>query len=93
MSPIWNRRRPALTFRRYKDGDTKPLAWQQETSTPTIAQVPTYIQSTPPCRAVARQARHPQLPQHRAWRREAACGRALAGVRLAPPDEANPFHR
>ena len=39
-----------LTFRRYKDGDTKPLAWQQEIFDADHShKCPTYIQSTPPC--------------------------------------------
>jgi NADPH-dependent glutamate synthase beta subunit-like oxidoreductase/Pyruvate/2-oxoacid:ferredoxin oxidoreductase delta subunit len=40
----------ALTFRRYKDGDAKPLAWQQEIFDADHShKCPTYIQSTPPC--------------------------------------------
>jgi NADPH-dependent glutamate synthase beta subunit-like oxidoreductase/Pyruvate/2-oxoacid:ferredoxin oxidoreductase delta subunit len=39
-----------LTFRRYKDGDTKPRAWQQEIFDADHShKCPTYIQSTPPC--------------------------------------------
>ena len=39
-----------LTFRRYKDGDDKPLAWQQEIfDADHTHKCPTYIQSTPPC--------------------------------------------
>ncbi len=39
-----------LTFRRYKDGDHKPLAWQQEIfDADHTHKCPTYIQSTPPC--------------------------------------------
>ena len=39
-----------LTFRRYKDGDYKPLAWQEEIfDTDHSHKCPTYIQSTPPC--------------------------------------------
>jgi NADPH-dependent glutamate synthase beta subunit-like oxidoreductase/Pyruvate/2-oxoacid:ferredoxin oxidoreductase delta subunit len=39
-----------LTFRRYKDGDEKPLAWQQEIFDADHShKCPTYIQSTPPC--------------------------------------------
>ena len=39
-----------LTFRRYKDGDHKPLAWQEEIfDTDHSHKCPTYIQSTPPC--------------------------------------------
>ncbi|HSW24687.1 MAG TPA: NAD(P)-binding protein, partial [Burkholderiaceae bacterium] len=39
-----------LTFRRYKDGDSKPLAWQQEIfDADHTHKCPTYIQSTPPC--------------------------------------------
>jgi len=39
-----------LTFRRYKDGDAKPLAWQQEIFDADHShKCPTYIQSTPPC--------------------------------------------
>jgi len=39
-----------LTFRRYKDGDHKPLAWQQEIFDADHShKCPTYIQSTPPC--------------------------------------------
>ena len=39
-----------LTFRRYKDGDDKPLAWQQEIFDADHShKCPTYIQSTPPC--------------------------------------------
>ena len=40
----------ALSFRRYKDGDHKPLAWQQEIFDADHShKCPTYIQSTPPC--------------------------------------------
>ena len=39
-----------LTFRRYKDGDDKPLPWQQEIFDADHShKCPTYIQSTPPC--------------------------------------------
>ena len=39
-----------LTFRRYKDGDHKPLPWQEEIfDTEHSHKCPTYIQSTPPC--------------------------------------------
>ena len=39
-----------LSFRRYKDGDAKPLAWQQEIFDADHShKCPTYIQSTPPC--------------------------------------------
>ncbi len=39
-----------LTFRRYKDGDAKPLAWQEEIfDADHTHKCPTYIQSTPPC--------------------------------------------
>ena len=39
-----------LTFRRYKDGDHKPLPWQQEIFDADHShKCPTYIQSTPPC--------------------------------------------
>ena len=39
-----------LTFRRYKDGDSKPLAWQKEIFDADHShKCPTYIQSTPPC--------------------------------------------
>ncbi len=39
-----------LTFRRYKDGDHRPLAWQQEIFDADHShKCPTYIQSTPPC--------------------------------------------
>jgi NADPH-dependent glutamate synthase beta subunit-like oxidoreductase len=39
-----------LTFRRYKDGDHKPLAWQKEIFDADHShKCPTYIQSTPPC--------------------------------------------
>jgi NADPH-dependent glutamate synthase beta subunit-like oxidoreductase len=39
-----------LTFRRFKDGDHKPLAWQQEIfDADHTHKCPTYIQSTPPC--------------------------------------------
>ncbi len=39
-----------LTFRRYKDNDSKPLAWQQEIFDADHShKCPTYIQSTPPC--------------------------------------------
>ncbi len=39
-----------LNFRRYKDGDAKPLAWQQEIFDADHShKCPTYIQSTPPC--------------------------------------------
>jgi NADPH-dependent glutamate synthase beta subunit-like oxidoreductase len=39
-----------LTFRRYKDGDHKPRAWQEEIFDADHShKCPTYIQSTPPC--------------------------------------------
>ena len=39
-----------LNFRRYKDGDSKPLAWQNEIFDADHShKCPTYIQSTPPC--------------------------------------------
>ncbi|EHR72136.1 NADPH-dependent glutamate synthase beta chain-like oxidoreductase [Burkholderiales bacterium JOSHI_001] len=39
-----------LTFRRYKDGDAKPLAWQKEIFDADHShKCPTYVQSTPPC--------------------------------------------
>ena len=39
-----------LNFRRYKDGDHKPLAWQEEIFDADHShKCPTYIQSTPPC--------------------------------------------
>jgi NADPH-dependent glutamate synthase beta subunit-like oxidoreductase len=39
-----------LTFRRFKDGDHKPLAWQKEIFDADHShKCPTYIQSTPPC--------------------------------------------
>jgi NADPH-dependent glutamate synthase beta subunit-like oxidoreductase len=39
-----------LTFRRYKDDDHKPLAWQKEIFDADHShKCPTYIQSTPPC--------------------------------------------
>jgi len=39
-----------LTFRRFKDGDNKPLAWQQEIFDADHShKCPTYVQSTPPC--------------------------------------------
>ena len=39
-----------LTFRRYKDGDHKPHAWQEEIFDADHShKCPTYIQSTPPC--------------------------------------------
>ena len=39
-----------LTFRRYKDNDHKPLAWQKEIfDADHTHKCPTYIQSTPPC--------------------------------------------
>ncbi|MBA4177681.1 MAG: glutamate synthase [Leptothrix sp. (in: Bacteria)] len=39
-----------LTFRRYKDGDSKPLPWQEEIFDADHShKCPTYIQSTPPC--------------------------------------------
>ena len=39
-----------LTFRRYKDGDHEPLAWQKEIFDADHShKCPTYIQSTPPC--------------------------------------------
>jgi NADPH-dependent glutamate synthase beta subunit-like oxidoreductase len=40
----------ALTFRRYKDGDTRVLRWQDEIFDADHShKCPTYIQSTPPC--------------------------------------------
>ena len=39
-----------LNFRRYKDGDDKPLRWQDEIfDADHTHKCPTYIQSTPPC--------------------------------------------
>ena len=39
-----------LNFRRYKDGDNKPLAWQKQIFNADHShKCPTYIQSTPPC--------------------------------------------
>ncbi|MBK6862764.1 MAG: NAD(P)-binding protein [Ideonella sp.] len=39
-----------LTYRRFKDGDHKPRAWQQQIfSADHSHKCPTYIQSTPPC--------------------------------------------
>jgi NADPH-dependent glutamate synthase beta subunit-like oxidoreductase len=39
-----------LNFRRYKDGDTQPLPWQQQIFNADHShKCPTYIQSTPPC--------------------------------------------
>jgi NADPH-dependent glutamate synthase beta subunit-like oxidoreductase/Pyruvate/2-oxoacid:ferredoxin oxidoreductase delta subunit len=39
-----------LTFRRYKDGDHQPLAWQAEIFDADHShKCPTYVQSTPPC--------------------------------------------
>ncbi|MBI5276740.1 MAG: NAD(P)-binding protein [Burkholderiales bacterium] len=39
-----------LTFRRFRDGDHKPLAWQQEIFDADHShKCPTYVQSTPPC--------------------------------------------
>ncbi|MCB2020877.1 MAG: NAD(P)-binding protein [Rhizobacter sp.] len=41
-----------LNFRRYKDGDHKPLAWQEEIFDADHShKCPTYIQSSPPCQA------------------------------------------
>lgn len=41
-----------LNFRRYKDGDHKPLEWQEEIFDADHShKCPTYIQSTPPCQA------------------------------------------
>jgi NADPH-dependent glutamate synthase beta subunit-like oxidoreductase len=40
----------ALTFRRYKDGDAKPVRWQEQIFQASWShKCPTYIQSTPPC--------------------------------------------
>ena len=40
----------ALTFRRYKDGDAAPRAWQEEIFDADHShKCPTYVQSTPPC--------------------------------------------
>jgi NADPH-dependent glutamate synthase beta subunit-like oxidoreductase len=39
-----------LTFRRYKDGDSRPRAWQEEIFDADHShKCPTYVQSTPPC--------------------------------------------
>ena len=39
-----------LNYRRYKDGDHKPVAWQQQIFNADHShKCPTYIQSTPPC--------------------------------------------
>ena len=41
-----------LTYRRFKDGDHKPRAWQQEIFDADHShKCPTYVQSTPPCQA------------------------------------------
>ena len=41
-----------LNFRRYRDGDHKPTAWQEEIFDADHShKCPTYIQSTPPCQA------------------------------------------
>ena len=49
MSAMPDKAQP-LTFRRYKDGDAKPLPWQQEIFDADHShKCPTYIQSTPPC--------------------------------------------
>jgi NADPH-dependent glutamate synthase beta subunit-like oxidoreductase len=41
-----------LNFRRYKDGDHKPLPWQEEIFDADHShKCPTYIQSSPPCQA------------------------------------------
>ncbi|HQY45750.1 MAG TPA: NAD(P)-binding protein [Usitatibacteraceae bacterium] len=40
----------ALTFRRYQDGDAKPVRWQDQIFQASWShKCPTYIQSTPPC--------------------------------------------
>ncbi len=39
-----------ITFRRYKDGDHKPVAWQEQIFQSSWShKCPTYVQSTPPC--------------------------------------------
>ena len=39
-----------LSFRRYKDGDSKHVPWQKQIfNADTSHKCPTYIQSTPPC--------------------------------------------
>jgi hypothetical protein len=39
-----------LTFRRSKDGDSRPRAWQEEIFDADHShKCPTYVQSTPPC--------------------------------------------
>jgi hypothetical protein len=39
-----------LTFRRYKEGDTKFKRWQQQIFQASYSyKCPTYVQSTPPC--------------------------------------------
>ena len=49
MTPDTSTAKP-LTFRRFKDGDAKPLAWQKEIFDADHShKCPTYIQSTPPC--------------------------------------------
>ncbi len=63
-----------LTFRRYKDGDSKHVPWNKQIFQASHTyKCPTYIQSTPPCQGSCPLRRgHPRLPEHRARRREAA---------------------
>ena len=88
-------RRKPLTFRRYKDGDAKPLAVAGgDLRRRPFAQVPDLHPehaAVPGLVPVGR--RHPRLPEHRARHREAAGRRAVAGVRVAPPDRGQPAAR
>jgi NADPH-dependent glutamate synthase beta subunit-like oxidoreductase/Pyruvate/2-oxoacid:ferredoxin oxidoreductase delta subunit len=50
MSATTENQTEKLTFRRYKDGDTKVKRWQDEIFQASYShKCPTYIQSTPPC--------------------------------------------
>ena len=81
-----------LTFRRYKDGDDKPLRLAgADLRRRPLAQVPDLHPehaALPGQLPVGRG--HPRLPEHRARHREAARRHAVAGIRLAPPDRGQP---
>ena len=49
-NPVEGQAAQPLTFRRYKDGDSLPLRWQDEIFDADHShKCPTYVQSTPPC--------------------------------------------
>jgi hypothetical protein len=87
-----------LTFRRYKDGDNKVKRWQEDIfQARPLAQVPDLHPARRPARAacpagedirgylnIVRGIEKPPAP---------TASRALAGIRLAPPDRSQPASR